>query len=103
MSARKPGIHRTFGRRRLPGRILRDTLTAYAFIGPSAVIMAVFGLFPVLFTFFVSLFRWRLARGPFSGLDNYVTLFGGGAAYLAALAASIGGLVLAIVLLRAGR
>ncbi len=103
MSGRKPGVHRTFGRRRLPGRILRDTLTAYAFIGPSAIIIAVFGLFPVFFTFFVSLFRWRLARGPFSGTGNYVTLFGANPAALGGLAVSIGGLILAFMLLRAGR
>ena len=103
MSGLKPGVHRTFGRRRLPGSFLRDTLTAYAFIGPSAIILGVFGLFPVFFTLFVSLFRWRLARGPFSGLNNYITLFGGNPASLAGLAASIGGLILAFVLLRAGQ
>jgi ABC-type sugar transport system permease subunit len=103
MSGRKPGVHRTFARRRLPGRLLRDTLTAYAFICPSAIIIVVFGLFPVFFTLVVSLFRWRLARGPFSGLDNYITLFGGSPVSLAGLGASIGGLVLAFVLLRGGR
>jgi ABC-type sugar transport system permease subunit len=77
-------------------------LTAYAFVGASALIIAVFGLFPVIFTLSVSLFRWRLTRGRFSGLENYLSLFGDNPAYLAALAASIAGLVLAAVLLRAG-
>ena len=103
MSARHPGTYRLFGRRRFPGHTLRDTLTAYAFVGSSAIIIAVFGLFPVLFTVYVSLFRWRLARGRFSGFDNYVALFGGNPAPLAALAAAAAGLVLAAVLLRAGR
>ena len=78
-------------------------MTAYAFVASSALIIAVFGLFPVLFTIYVSLFRWRLARGPFNGLDNYIALFGGNPAPLAALAASVAGLVLAAVLLRGGR
>ena len=92
-----------FGRRRFPGHTLRDTLTAYAFVGSSALIIAVFGLFPVFFTLYVSLFRWRLARGRFTGLDNFAVLFGGSPSALAALAAAAAGLVLAAVLLRAGR
>src|SRR5208283_4171416 len=103
MRGRKTGDHRTFAYRRLPGRVLRDTLTAYAFISPSAVIIGVFGLFPVFFTLYVSLFRWRLARGPFSGLGNYITLFGGNPFFLAAFLTSVAGLVLSFVLFRAGR
>ncbi len=100
MSARQPGNHRISRRRRFPGRILHDTLTAYAFICAAALIIAVFGLFPFIFTVFVSLFRWRLAPGRFSGLENYVTLFGSNPAYFVALAGSIAALVLAAVLLR---
>src|SRR5208337_1803749 len=103
MSALQPGNHRIFRPRRSPGRILRDTLTAYAFVGASAAIIAVIGLFPVIFTLFVSLFRWRLTRGRFSGLENYVTLFGDNPAYVAALAGSAAALILAAALLRAGR
>jgi multiple sugar transport system permease protein len=87
----------------MPGRILRDTLTAYVFVGASALILAVFGLFPVLFTFSVSLFRWRLTRGRFSGLENYAILLGRDIIPVFALAASVAGLVVAAVLLRAGR
>jgi len=103
MRGRKPRTHRTFARRQLPGRVLRDTLTAYAFISPSAVIIGVFGVFPVFFTLYVSLFRWRLARGPFSGLNNYIALFGGDPLFLSVLAASVAGLVLCFLLLRVGR
>ncbi|MGA2640620.1 MAG: sugar ABC transporter permease [Spirochaetia bacterium] len=92
-----------FRRRRFPGRILGDTLTAYAFVGASACIIAVFGLFPVIFTLFVSLFRWRLTRGRFTGLENYISLFGDNPAYVAALAGSVAALILAAALLRAGR
>jgi multiple sugar transport system permease protein len=92
-----------FERRRFPARALHDTLTAYAFVGASALIIAVFGLFPVIFTMYVSLFRWRLSRGRFSGLENYLSLFGNNPAYLVALAGSVAGLILAAMLLRAGR
>jgi multiple sugar transport system permease protein len=80
--------------------LLRDTLTAYAYLSPSALIIAVFGIFPLFFTIYVSLFKWRLARGDFAGLDNYVKLLGGNLWYLAATLASLGGIVLAAILFR---
>lgn len=94
--------------RRKPGqrgsaRFLRDTLTAYLYISPSALIVGVFGIFPLFFTIYVSLFKWRLARGSFAGLDNYVKLLGGNLWYLAATLASIGGIVLAAILFRRRR
>ncbi len=98
-SRRKPG------QRASSARSLRDTLTAYAYLSPSALIVGVFGIFPLFFTIYVSLFKWRLARGDFAGLDNYVKLLGGNLWYLAATLASVGGIVLAAFLLgrRRGR
>jgi multiple sugar transport system permease protein len=93
-SRRKPG------QRGSSARFLRDTLTAYAYLGPSALIIGVFGIFPLFFTIYVSLFKWRLARGGFAGLDNYVRLLGGNLWYLAATLASLGGIVLAVILFR---
>jgi multiple sugar transport system permease protein len=78
----------------------RDALSAYLFISPSALIIAVFGIFPLFFTFFISLFKWRLTRGSFLGLGNYESLFGAHFAPLLALAGSIGGIVVAASLLR---
>lgn len=94
---------RTPTRRAASARSLRDTVAAYLFISPSALIVGVFGIFPLFFTIYVSLFKWRLARGNFAGLDNYVKLLGGNPWCLAATLASLGGLVLSAVLIRRRR
>jgi multiple sugar transport system permease protein len=87
----------------ISARSVRDTLTAYLFISPSVLVIGVFGIFPVFFTVYVSLFRWRLARGSFSGLDNYARLFGGNALYLILAAAAIAALALGAFLVGGGR
>lgn len=58
------------------GRILLENLTAYAFLAPAAAIIFLFGIFPVLFAFFVSLHRWRRFPGDYRGLDYYVEALG---------------------------
>jgi ABC-type sugar transport system permease subunit len=63
-------FQRTFSGRR--GRRLKEYLTAYAMIFPAALLVFVFGIFPVGFALFVSLHKWRLKRGDFIGLENYV-------------------------------
>ncbi len=50
----------------------RDYLTAYLMIAPSTILIFVFGIFPVGFALFVSLHKWRLKRGNFLGMGNYV-------------------------------
>jgi multiple sugar transport system permease protein len=49
-----------------------ENLTGYLYIGPAAIILAVFSIFPVCYAVYVSLFNWRLRQGEFVGLDNYV-------------------------------
>jgi len=52
-----------------------EQVTAYTFISPFFVVFAVFGLFPILFTFWVSLHDWSLlGEHTWSGLDNYTQL-----------------------------
>jgi ABC-type sugar transport system permease subunit len=53
-------------------RHLRESATAYAFIFPAFLIIGTFGLFPLLFSLYVSLHAWRIRPGNYSGLDNYV-------------------------------
>lgn len=53
-------------------RRLREILTAYVMILPAGVLIFLFGIFPVGFALFVSLYQWRLKRGDFIGLANYV-------------------------------
>jgi cellobiose transport system permease protein len=52
-------------------------VSPYLYIAPFFVLFGVVGLFPLLFTAYVSLFDWDLLdeTGKFIGLENYVTLF----------------------------
>ncbi|AOS64334.1 cellobiose transport system permease protein [Actinoalloteichus hymeniacidonis] len=64
---------------------LRDRLnhwdvrySPYLYIAPFFIIFAIVGLFPLLYTSYVSLFDWSLVADEpvFIGLDNYVELMG---------------------------
>jgi multiple sugar transport system permease protein len=79
-----------------------DNLTGYLFITPALLLIAIFGIFPVFFTAYVSVFKWRIKRGAFLGLANYRSLFGS-PLYLLLVIVSITGIVLAFRLLRTGR
>ncbi|MGW6444160.1 carbohydrate ABC transporter permease [Lentzea sp. NPDC055074] len=49
----------------------------YLYVAPFFVIFAAFGLFPLVYTAWVSLHEWDIAgQDGFVGLDNYATLFG---------------------------
>ncbi|WP_433260254.1 carbohydrate ABC transporter permease [Actinosynnema sp. CS-041913] len=52
-------------------------VTPYLFVAPFFVLFAVFGLYPLLRTAWMSLHRWDLLNGPdgFTGLANYTELF----------------------------
>jgi ABC-type sugar transport system permease subunit len=54
------------------GRKLREYLTGYTFIAPASILIFVFGIFPVGFALYVSLHKWRIRRGDFIHLENYV-------------------------------
>lgn len=72
-------------------------LSPYAFVAPFFVIFAVFGLFPLGYTAWVSLHDWELAgKGEFIGLDNYTALFDD-ADFWNALVNTLGMLVIATV------
>lgn len=55
---------------------IRDSITAYLFVFPALLIIGVFGLFPIAFSVYVSLHKWRIIQGAFNGLDNYVKAIG---------------------------
>jgi multiple sugar transport system permease protein len=85
---------------RSSGRALRDSLTAYLFVAPSLAVIGVFGIFPVFFTLYVSLFKWRPGgKVSFLGLGNYAEIFGANVLPLLAVLASIAGFVLAALLI----
>ena len=53
-------------------RTIRESITAYLFLLPSFVIIGTFGLFPLVFSVYVSLHRWRIIPGKYLGFENYV-------------------------------
>ncbi len=53
-----------------------ENAAGYTFIAPFFIVFAAFGLFPILFTFWVSLHDWSLLGDrSWIGLDNYTALF----------------------------
>ena len=57
--------------RRLQRREAREQLTGYLFTAPAVAVIALFGLFPLGYAFYMSFFAWRVRQGPFRGLRNY--------------------------------
>jgi cellobiose transport system permease protein len=55
---------------------ITERIAPYAYIAPFFLIFAVFGLVPLLFTFYVALFDWNpIGEHVFIGLDNFTRLF----------------------------
>ncbi|MCX0247111.1 MULTISPECIES: carbohydrate ABC transporter permease [Streptomyces] len=72
----RPGTGRS-GRR--AGRLRPERhLLPYLFIAPFFVVFGIFGLYPLLQTFWVSLHDWDRLAGPgqWTGLDNFTRLLG---------------------------
>ncbi len=80
-------------RGRRTSRHRREALTGYLFIVPATLLIAVFGLVPILYSFYMSLYNWRVSKGSFIGLEHYFDLFGSWPAALA----FFGGLTLILV------
>ena len=55
---------------------IRENLTGCSFILPAFIIIGVFGLFPIGFSVYVSLHKWRINPGDFNGLRNYTKALG---------------------------
>lgn len=61
--------------RRRTGVPLDERIAGYAFVSPFFLVFAVFGLFPIVFTFWVSLHDWSLLGGhTWVGGANYTAL-----------------------------
>lgn len=71
ISQTKPGF---FSGRR--GRLFRENLTAYLFLAPAAILIFTFGIFPIFYASYVSLYRWRIRQNGYLGLKNYVDAMG---------------------------
>lgn len=57
---------------KLRWRDIREAISGYLYILPAFIIIGLFGLFPIGFATYVSLFQWRINPGAYIGLDNYV-------------------------------
>lgn len=55
---------------------VKEQLTGYLFIFPAVLIISVFGIFPIGYAFYMSLYSWRVRQGPFVGIDNYQKALG---------------------------
>ena len=53
-------------------------ISPYLYVSPFFIIFAIVGLFPLLYTAWVSLHKWDLiaGQGPFVGLDNFTFILG---------------------------
>jgi ABC-type sugar transport system permease subunit len=69
------GLRSWFSGRRW--RHIKESINAYLFVLPAFLIIGIFGLFPLVFSVYVSLHRWRIIRGPYLGLENYVRAIDG--------------------------
>ncbi len=79
-------------------RILKENLVAYAFLIPALTIIFTFGIFPIFYAAYVSLYKWRIKQNEWRGLDNYVNAMGDVAYvffFLLALALLITGFIVA--------
>ncbi|MET1132501.1 MAG: sugar ABC transporter permease [Aeromicrobium sp.] len=79
-------------------RLARQQGAGLAFVSPYFIVFAAFGLFPLVYTAWVSMHEWTLLAGKveFIGLDNYRELFGD-SAFWRALVNTFGIFVLATV------
>jgi multiple sugar transport system permease protein len=64
------------GRKRLRWLDVREQLTGYLFILPSVALISIFGFFPIGYAIYMSLYNWRVRKGPFIGPDNYQKALG---------------------------
>ena len=55
---------------------LQEQLTGYLFILPALIIILIFGIFPIGYAIYMSLFNWQVTKGPFIGDKNYLLIFG---------------------------
>jgi len=63
-----------------PSRRLRrpwgEWLTGYLFVLPAVLVIGIFGLFPIGYAVYMSLYRWRIRQGAFVGLSQYESVVG---------------------------
>ena len=64
----------------------KEQVTGYLFILPAFIVILVFGLFPIGYSVYMSLFNWRVTKGAFVGGSNYLLIFGSWSNFLITVA-----------------
>ncbi len=77
----------------------KDQITGILFSLPAIIIIFFFGLFPIGYSFYMSLYNWNVRKGKFIGLKNYLNIFGDWTAFFQVVL-GIALIVLAITLSR---
>lgn len=54
----------------------REQITGFLYILPAFIIIFLFGLFPIGYSFYMSLFNWMVTKGNFIGFKNYQDIIG---------------------------
>ena len=53
-----------------------NQINGYFFILPSFFLISIFGIFPIFYSLFISLHKWRVRKVEFRGFANYEKLMG---------------------------
>lgn len=72
----------------------REQTTGILFILPALIIILIFGIFPIGYSVYMSMFNWLVTKGAFVGDKNYLLIFGSWRNFFILLA-GVGLLVLA--------
>jgi ABC-type sugar transport system permease subunit len=81
-TAVRSGLRGRIQTRRVP-ESTRRALWAYVFIAPFYISFLVFGVFPIVFSFFLALTRWTPYQSTFVGAANFVNLLQDGLVHTA--------------------
>ena len=57
-------------------RHIREALQAYLFLLPGTLILFIFSLYPIGYALYISFHKWRIRKGDFIGLGNYLKALG---------------------------
>ncbi len=57
-------------------RHIREAIQAYLFLLPGTLLLLVFSLLPVAYALYISLHKWRIKKGDFLKLENYLKALG---------------------------
>jgi ABC-type sugar transport system permease subunit len=72
----KPSVANRPVRKKLLTRVQRNNLTFLAFIFPNFLLLGVFVFWPILYSLYLSFFRWNMIapRKTFYGLNNFINM-----------------------------